>query len=196
MFIIAGYETTSTSLAWSIYQLSKHPRVQQKIKTELMQCNNGQYLSLDCLDSFIYLDCFINEVLRFSPAIDATFRSVIVNDYLPKSGTRLYKGDQLMIPTFALARDTRYWKVDPELFYPERFLDEDKNHHPYAFLPFGAGHRQCLGQDLARLELKVILARMLQQVTFCDGGSEVNAGGYVEKLTIMPKHVGITIEFN
>ncbi|CAF3332089.1 unnamed protein product, partial [Rotaria sp. Silwood2] len=77
-----------------------------------------------------------------------------------------------------------------------RLRDEDKNHHPYAFLPFGAGHRQCLGQDLARLELKVILARMLQQVTFCDGGSEVNAGGYVEKLTIMPKHVGITIEFN
>ncbi|CAF4020760.1 unnamed protein product [Rotaria sordida] len=196
MFMIAGYETTSTALAWSIYQLSKHPRVQQKIKTELMQYNCGQYLSSDHLDSFIYLDCFINEVLRYSPTIDATSRTVIVDDNLPKSGTQLYKGNQVIIPTSALARDARHWKIDPELFYPERFLNEDKNYHPYAFLPFGSGHRQCLGQDLARLELKVILARMLQQVTFGDGGPEVNAGGYIQKLTIMPKHIGVTIEFN
>ncbi|CAF1016470.1 unnamed protein product [Rotaria sordida] len=58
----------------------------------------------------------------------------------------------------------------------ERFMGEDKNHHPYALIPFGSGHRQCIGQDLARFELKVIAARLMQQVTFGDGGPEVNAG--------------------
>ncbi|CAF4647709.1 unnamed protein product [Rotaria sp. Silwood1] len=196
LFMIAGYETTSTALSWSIYQLSKNPRVQQKIKTELMQNNCDQYISLDRLDSLIYLDCFINEVLRHSPTTDGTGRTVMSNDCLPNSGTQLYKGDHLIIPTSALARDSRHWKIDPNLFYPERFLNEDKNYHPYAFLPFGGGHRQCLGQELARFELKVILARMLQQVTFGDGGPEVNAGGSIQSLTIMPKHVGVTIEFN
>ena len=196
MFMIAGYETTSTALAWCLYQLSKNPRVQQKIKIELMQNSNGQYLSSDRLDTLIYLDCFINEVLRFSPTIDGTSRTLIADDCLPKSGTRLYKGDQVLIPTSALSRDKRHWKIDPDLFYPERFLNEDRNYNPYALLPFGGGHRQCLGQDLARFELKVILAHMLQQVTFDDGGPEVNAGGYVQRLTIIPKHVGITIQFN
>ena len=196
MFMIAGYETTSTALAWCLYQLSKNPRVQQKIKIELMQNSNGQYLSVDRLDTLVYLDCFINEVLRFSPTIDGTTRTLIVNDCLPKSGTRLYKGDQVLIPTSALSRDKRHWKIDPDLFYPERFLNEDKNYNPYALLPFGGGHRQCVGQDLARFELKVILAHMLQQVTFNDGGPEVNAGGCVQRLTVMPKHVGITIHFN
>ncbi|CAF1445348.1 unnamed protein product, partial [Rotaria sp. Silwood1] len=196
MFMIAGYETTSTALAWSIYQLSKHPPVQQNIKTELMQYHSSQYLSLDHLDSLIYLDCFINEVLRYSPTIDGTYRSLLVDDYLPNSGTRLYKGNQVLIPTSALGQDPRHWKIDPKLFYSERFLNEDKDHHPYALLPFGGGHRQCFGQDLARLELKVILARMLQQVTFGDGGPEANAGGYIQAVTIMPKHVGVTIDFN
>jgi cytochrome P450 len=74
-------------------------------------------------------------------------------------------------------------------------MGEDKNHHSYALIPFGSGHRQCIGQDLARFELKVIAARLMQQVTFGDGGSEVNAGGHLTRLTIMPKYVGVTIEF-
>ncbi|CAF2670713.1 unnamed protein product [Rotaria sp. Silwood2] len=135
-------------------------------------------------------------VLRYSPTIDSTCRSVTVDDCLPKSGTRLYKGDQVLIPTSSLARDRRHWKIDPELFYPERFLNEDKNHHPYAFLPFGGGHRQCLGRELALFELKVIIARMLQQITIGDGGPEVNSGGFIQKLTLIPKHVGVTIEFH
>ncbi|CAF1240350.1 unnamed protein product [Rotaria sordida] len=194
--MVAGNETTYTALVWSIYHLSKYPRIQQKIKTELMQYSCDQYLSLDRLDSFVYLDCFINEVLHYSPTIEGTSRTVIVDDYLPNSGTPLYKDNQVLIPTTALARDAHHWEIDPELFYPERFLNEDKNYHPYAFLPFGSGHRQCLGQDLARLELKVILARMLQQVTFGDGGPEVNAVGYIQKLTTMPKHIGVIIEFH
>jgi cytochrome P450 len=95
-----------------------------------------------------------------------------------------------------MAHDKRYWKIDPELFYPERFQGEDKDHHLYASIPFGGGHRQYIGQDLARFELKIIIVRLMQHVTFGDGGDKVNAGGYAQRVTIIPKNVDVTITFD
>ncbi|CAF1126910.1 unnamed protein product [Adineta steineri] len=192
----AGYETTSTALAWFIYLMSKHPQVQQKIKAELMNDSEKQVWSVERLDSLVYLDCVVNEVLRFCPLINGTLRTLTTDDRLPQSGVQLFKGDSVLIPFHTLARDTRQWSIDPELFCPERFLHVDKDHHPYALIPFGSGHRQCVGQDLARFELKVIAARLMQYVTFGDGGSKVNAGGHFSRITIMPKHIGVTIEFD
>ncbi|CAF3295184.1 unnamed protein product [Rotaria sp. Silwood2] len=157
---------------------------------------NRQELSLERLDSLVYLDCVIKEVLRLSPPVDGAARTLTADDSLPESGAHLYKGDQVFIPFYVLAQDTQLWSIDPKRFYPERFLDEDKNHRPYAFIPFGGGHRQCVGQDLARFELKVIAARLMQCVTFGDGGPQINAGGYLARTTMMPKHVGVTIQFD
>jgi len=195
-FLIAGFETTSTALSWFIFAMSKNPRVQQKIKAEL-RGEDGKYdLSRDRLDSLVYLDSVIKEVLRYYPTISGTVRTLTVDDCLPNSGFQLYKGEQVVIQFYVFTRDPRLWSIDPELFYPERFLNEDKNHHSYAFIPFGSGHRQCIGQDLARFELKVIAARMMQYVTFGDAGPELNAGGYVTGLTIKPKKIGVTIQFD
>ncbi|CAF1292294.1 unnamed protein product [Rotaria sordida] len=196
MFLIAGFETTSTALAWSIHLLSKHSEVQHKIKAELLKENVHHDLILDRLDSLIYLDCVIKEILRFSSPVETVSRTLTMDDRLPKSGIQLYKGDQIFIPVCILSRDPRYWSIDPELFYPERFLGEDKNHNAYAFLLFGSGRRQCIGQDLARFELKVIVAGLMQHVTFIDGGPEVNAGGRASGLTAMPKYVGVKIKFD
>ncbi len=196
LFLVAGYETTSCALVWFIYLMSKHSQVQQKIKEELMKDNENQQLTLDRLDSLGYLDCVLKEVLRFCPPLTATLRTLTTNDRLPESGYQLHKGDSVLIPFHDLAYDTRYWSIDPTLFCPERFLNEDKNHHPYAFIPFGGGHRPCIGQDLARFELKVIAARLMQYVTFGDGGPDVNAGGRIAELTVRPEKVGVTINFD
>ncbi|CAF1013706.1 unnamed protein product [Adineta steineri] len=194
-FMIAGFETTSTALAWFIHFMSKYPHVQQKIKEELIKTGGEQDLTLNRLDSLVYLDCAINESLRYAPPADGTMRTLIADDRLPECGIHLHKGDNIFIPFYNLAHDERYWSIDPKLFYPERFLNEDKNHHLYALIPFGSGHRQCIGQDLARFELKVIIARMMQQVTFIDGGPTVNSGGHITSMTILPKNVGVGIEF-
>ncbi|CAF2582621.1 unnamed protein product [Rotaria sp. Silwood2] len=191
-FLVAGSETTSTALSWFIHLMSKNPRVQAKIKAELDD-NRQNYLSIEQLDFLEYLNCVIQEVLRFVPPAISTIRSVTTDDRLPASGAQLYKGDEVIINIYNLTRDKRYWKIDPDLFYPERFQGEDKDHHLYALIPFGGGHRQCIGQDLARLELKAIAARLMQHVTFGDGGPQVNAGGHNQKLTLVPKNVGVTI---
>jgi cytochrome P450 len=195
MMLIAAFDSTSSALSWFIHLMSKYPEVQQKIKAELMKDNDNQQLTLDRLDSLIYLDCVVKEVLRFCPPIVGTLRTLTMDDRLPESGFQLRKGDSVLIAINNLAHDTRYWSIDPELFYPERFLNEDKNHHPYAFIPFGSGHRQCIGQDLARLELKIIAARMMQYVTFGDGGPKINAGGHSGAI-IKPRHIGVTINFD
>ena len=195
LFLVAGAETSGTVLAWFIYFASKHPRVQTKLKAELGD-NKHNRLAVEQMESLTYLDCVLEEVFRFLPPAACTTRAVIVDDQLPGSGVTLHKGDEILIPFHCLARDQRCWKVDPDLFYPERFQGEDKDHHAYGSIPFGGGHRQCIGQDLARFELKTIIARLMQQVTFGDGGEQVNAGGYVQKLTTVPKNVGVTIIFD
>ena len=192
---MAGSETSGTALAWFIYFMSKNPRVQAKIKAELGE-NIHNRMTVEQIESLAYLDCVMKEVLRFVPPVVGTTRTLTMDDRLPATGTQLYKGDEIFIPFKTLSRDKRYWKIDPDLFYPERFQGEDKDHHPYVSIPFGGGHRQCIGQDLARFELKVIIARLMQYITFVDGGEKVNAGGYVQKLTVVPKHIGITITFD
>jgi cytochrome P450 len=195
IMLLASFDTTSSGLSWFIHLMSKHSEVQQKVKEEIREKSGNQQLLLDQLDSLVYLDCVIKEVLRFAPPLFGTLRTLTNNDCLPNSGFQLYKGDTVLIPIHNIAYDPKNWSVDPERFYPERFLNEDKNHHPYAFIPFGGGHRSCIGQDLARFELKVIAARLMQYVTFSDGGPKINAGGFSESVT-KPKHVGVIIHFD
>jgi cytochrome P450 len=192
---MAGADSTSTAFTWFIHLMSKNPRVQEKIKAELIENNITDRFTLDQIDSLVYLDCVIKEVFRYCPPASGTIRTLITDDILPKSQIPLYKGESVFIPLHNLSRDPRYWSIDPNRFYPERFLDDDQNHHPYALLPFGAGHRQCLGQDLARFQLKVVAARMMQQVTFGDGGPKVNSDEHFIRTTVLPKSVGVTFTF-
>lgn len=195
LFLIAGSETSGTALAWFIHFMSKNPRVQAKLKAELGDSKHHR-LTVEQVESLTYLDCVLEELFRILPPAVGTARGLTVDDRLPGSGVELHKGDEIFICFHNLARDKRCWKIDPDLFYPERFQGEDKDHHPYASIPFGGGHRQCIGQDLARFELKTIIVRLMQHVTFSDGGEKVNAGGVIQKLTSIPKNVGVTIKFD
>ena len=145
-----------------------------------------------------YLDSVLREILRFVPTSIGSIRTVTTDDRLPKSGVQLSKGEQIFISFYNLGRDERYWS-NPNQFYPERFLNNQSpefNNNKAALIPFGGGHRQCPGQDLARLKLKVICARLMQYVTFIDGGSQVNSGGYQQRDTVEPKHIGVRIKFD
>jgi len=190
-FISSGYTTLSAVLAWFIHLMSKHPEIQSKIKKELAEYNL-QYLSIEQLDSLVYLDCVLHEVLRFAPIALGSMRTLTVDDRLPQSGFQLKNGEQIFISFYNLARDPRYWSD------PERFLNETEKikNNKAASIPFGGGHRQCPGQDLARFELKVICARLMQHVTFIDGGPEVNSGGYKQRDIVQPKHIDVAIKFD
>jgi cytochrome P450 len=100
-----------------------------------MNDNRSKDLTLDRTDSLIYLDCVINEVFRFCTPLSGTVRMVYRDDRLSKTGAQLFKGTQVFIQFYNLARDSRLWSIDPDIFYPERFLNEDKDHHSHALIP-------------------------------------------------------------
>lgn len=197
-FLGAGYGTTSTSLSWFIFFMSKHPEIQKKIKAELSEFN-GQRFSVDQLESLVYLDSVLQELFRLTSPVLGTVRTLTTDDQLPVTGFQLSKGDSVMISFYTIARDKRYWsdRYDLNEFHPERFLDDPEHKNNLsALLAFGGGHRQCMGQDLARFELKVICARLMQFITFGDGGEEVNAGGYDITDTNKPKKLAVTVTFD
>jgi cytochrome P450 len=194
MSILAGFETTSTALSWFIFFISKHPDVQQKIKDELHEhhLTFDAPLTQDALDALIYVECVTKELLRFAPIAAGTVRQATRDDII--DGIQVKKGDIFLIAIQNVHRDPRYWKIDPSKFVPERFLDEDKYPSQYAYMPFGGGHRACIGQDLAFLELKTAITRLLQRVTIVDAGNEGNnSGGFIQRVTCFPKHMAVRV---
>jgi cytochrome P450 len=111
-------------------------------------------------------------------------------------GVSIRRGQHLFLALYNMNKDSRYWHHgDPTQFVPERFLAEDKDHHPFAMVTFGGGHRACLGQDLARFELKLIIVRIMQRgLTFHD--TPENIGGYKQQVTCPPKHLVVHVKMD
>ncbi|UJR20344.1 hypothetical protein I4U23_023475 [Adineta vaga] len=200
--LIAGFETTSTALAWCLFYLSKNPHVQQRMKEELYENNllvtddiqTLPSLTKEKLDGLTYCECVIKEVFRLAPVAGITTRIALRDTVVDNVPIR--RGQTIMIGMHNINTDSRYWHhADPMKFIPERFLNEDKNHHQYALLPFGGGHRACLGQDLAWLELKIIIVRIMQRGVILEDTPK-NTGGYEERLTCFPKNTAIRVRIN
>ncbi len=111
-------------------------------------------------------------------------------------GVPIRCGQHLFLALCNMNIDSRCWHHgDPTQFAPERFLAEDKNHDPYAMVTFGGGHRACLGQDLARFELKLMIVRLMQRgVTFND--TPENIGGYKQQITCPPRHLVVRVNID
>ncbi|CAF1417438.1 unnamed protein product [Rotaria sp. Silwood1] len=197
-FIVAGFDTTSSILSWFMYYVSKNSEVQEKIKQELKQYNitkDTLLNDLNLLDQCEYIDCVIKETLRLAPLAIGAYRTV--TDDVTIDGVNIRKGETVVSAFSLMQRDPRYWTLDPKKFIPERFFGNaapDANHHPFVFCPFGGGHRVCAGQDLARLELKLIIIRLMLFVTFVDAPG--NNGGCRQTMSVTPKEVAVYIKFD
>ncbi|CAF3013426.1 unnamed protein product [Rotaria sp. Silwood2] len=150
--IIAGYETTSIALLWFIFFSCKNPQVQQRMKDELREhdllmtddLTDVPPLTPEILSSLTYCECVTKEVLRLAP-IGAFATSVATCDTIVDDA-KIHRGQTVFIAIHNINIDARYWHhADPRQFVPERFLAEDQNHHPLTMIPFGGGHRACIG---------------------------------------------------
>ena len=196
--IVGGYDTSATILVWFIHFVSKKPEVQQKMKAELKQQGITKDTSLNnfnVFDQCQYIDCVLKETLRLAATSFGSPRTLCEDAII--DGIKIRKGDTVVSSFTLMHRDARYWKLDPTQFIPERFFGvdaPDANHNPFVFAPFGGGHRACVGQDLARLELKVIIIRYMLFVTFVDA-SESNSNHCQQRL-ITPKEFAVSMIFD
>ncbi|XP_056136776.1 cytochrome P450 4V2 [Lampris incognitus] len=161
-FMFRGHDTTAAAMNWSIHLLGSHPEVQRKVQQELQEVfgESERPINMEDLKKLRYLECVIKESLRMFPSVPFFARSLCEDCEI--NGFKVPKGVNAIIIPYALHRDPRYFP-DPEVFRPERFLPENSvGRHPYAYIPFSAGLRNCIGQRFAIMEEKVVLASILR----------------------------------
>jgi len=156
--VIAGQDTSTVALTWALYLLSKYPDIQQRTFDEIQAVIGGDTPSEAQLKSLVYLTQVINEALRLFPPIHLGAR--IAENDLTFQNHRIPAGTRVFYSIYLTHRHPDHWHA-PDTFNPDRFAPDQKR-SPYLFLPFGGGARNCLGMALAQVQLKIVLARLLQ----------------------------------
>uniref|UniRef100_A0A8C1ZYR0 Thromboxane-A synthase n=1 Tax=Cyprinus carpio TaxID=7962 RepID=A0A8C1ZYR0_CYPCA len=162
IFLLAGYETSSNTLAFTCYLLALHPECQKKLQEEVDEFfSRHETADYSNVQELKYLDMVISESLRLYPPAFRVARDVDQDTVV--NGQLLPKGSSLEISTGYLHYDPEHW-TEPEKFIPERFTPEAKaSRHPFVYLPFGAGPRSCVGMRLAQLEIKMALLHIFRR---------------------------------
>jgi cytochrome P450 len=160
-FLLAGQETTSLALTWTWYLLSQHPSAREKLENEIDAVLGGRPPDYADLANLPYLRMVLDESMRLYPPAWGFSRQAMADDEL--GGYRLPKGWLAFIIPWVMHRHPAYWS-DPERFDPERFSPERSADRPkFVYIPFGAGPRQCIGNQFATIEAQLTLATLVQQ---------------------------------
>lgn len=166
-----GYVTTATAAVWIFDLLTRHPAAMARVVAEIDAVTGGRSPGYADLKQLSYTEAVIHESFRLYPPGWLTSRRV--ESPVMLGGYPLKPGSVLIISQYALHRDPSLWTA-PDRFDPERFLGgAPGRQHKFAFLPFGAGPRICIGRGVAMMELKLILALLLRRFRFepADPGS-------------------------
>lgn len=159
--LIAGHETTANALSWTWYLLSQHPEVEGKWREELDRVLGNRPVTYDDLPKLTYTQQIWQESLRLYPPAWMILREA--NEDVEILGERFSRNSIFMISPYSLHRDPRHFH-QPEKFMPERFADEAVKSIPrYAYLPFGAGSRSCIGNQFASMEAILIMVLLAQR---------------------------------
>lgn len=166
IFFLAGFDTVSTGMVFTAYELAMNPDIQQKLYEEIAETNKqlaGKPLTYDTLQKMKYLDMVVSESLRMWPV--AAFDRKCGRDYVLDDGAGLKftidAGSCIWVPVFGIHRDPKYYP-NPEKFDPERFSDENRDKiNMTMYMPFGSGPRNCIGSRFALMEIKAIMYSLL-----------------------------------
>ena len=165
VLMVAGYETTSNLLSYACFELARHPDLQAKLRREIEDVNLDQEFTYDQLQSMVYLDQVIHEILRLYPGSGFFERTATKNYQIPGHDLVIEKGTQIWVNKIAIHRNPKYFS-SPNEFDPEHFSKEAKaSRHPYAYAGFGHGPRGCIGMRFALLEAKLALASIIRKFT-------------------------------
>jgi cytochrome P450 len=160
----AGHETTATALSWSWYLLCQHPESYERVQQEVDSVLQGRTPTYADLARLPYCLQVFKEAMRLYPPVYAFSRHALREVEI--DGYRLPKDRIILLAPYTLHRREEYF-ADPETFDPERFTPEREKQLPrYAYLPFGAGPRICIGMHFAMMEGHLLLATLAQRVHF------------------------------
>lgn len=158
--LTAGHETTTLALSWACYLLATHPEIQQRARSEL-EFLGGRAPGYEDFQRMRYSRMVIDETLRLYPPVWVISRQAVADDEI--GGYKIPAGSEILVFPYITHRHPRWWP-DPEKFIPERFRPENaSSRQKFAYIPFGAGPRACLGLNFAMTEIQIVLALILQR---------------------------------
>ncbi|UJR11334.1 hypothetical protein I4U23_015515 [Adineta vaga] len=192
LFLNAGFETTSLNLAYSTYELAKHEDIQKKLQLEIDQYwKDEDSIDYDVINQLKYLDIFIREVLRSYSTTHRVFgrqcsqTTTIASHHVEKDSI-------IQADTYTIHHSIDLWgPEDPNEFVPERHLIK---RHPLAYMPFGAGPRNCIGMRFALMELKIALVYILHEYNILPGAKLEQGMKRQETVTLSPEAIFIRIQ--
>lgn len=164
-FLGAGHETTANALAWMWLALSRHPEARRRMEAEIDEVLQGRRPTFEDVDRLPWTNAVLQETLRISPVAPVISRVAASDDEI--EGTRIRKGDVMIVAPYLLQRDPEFWP-NPEGFDPERFMPGagSAGRPRQSYMPFGAGRRICVGQGFALVESVLLTAMIAQRFRF------------------------------
>ncbi|XP_023224049.1 cytochrome P450 4C1-like [Centruroides sculpturatus] len=163
-FMFAGHDTTAVGISWALYNLGLYPQIQQKLYEEVQSIfgeDKERAVNQNDLREMKYLECFLKESLRLYPSVPTIMRTNN-KDFKLNDEITIPAGTSICIYIYLLHRDPELYP-NPEIFDPDRFLPENSiGRNPYAYIPFAAGPRNCIGQKFAFMEEKIVLTNILR----------------------------------
>ncbi|MFC8587077.1 cytochrome P450 [Streptomyces sp. NPDC057217] len=164
VFLLAGHETTATSLGFALHLLGLHPEARKRAREEVDQVLAGRTPGAADLDALPYVTRVLKEAMRLFPAAPVVGRRAVAATEI--GGVAIPAGADVVVAPWVTHRHPDYWE-DPERFDPDRFTPEAEAARPrYAWFPFGGGPRACIGQHFSMLESVIALAMILQRYDF------------------------------
>ena len=159
-FIGAGHETTALALTWSLYLLGAHPPTAARVRAEIAEVAGEASLTDAHVQRLTFTRQVVQEAMRLYPSLPLLSR--MCAEDVEVAGLKVTKGTFVFLPIYAVHRHRALW-TDPDVFDPDRFSPERSGgRHRFAYLPFGAGPRVCIGQAFAQTETVAILATLVR----------------------------------
>jgi cytochrome P450 len=157
----AGHETTAMAVVWAVYLLGMHPWADEAMQSELKAASKEDAVRRTDLTHLSYTRQIFEETMRLYPPVHTIARRAIADDVVV--GHEIQAGTDVIVSPWLLHRHRKLWQ-DPERFDPDRFaVGRDEQRDRFAYLPFGAGPRICIGQSLAMMEGTLILAALMRR---------------------------------
>jgi cytochrome P450 len=181
-FIGAGHETTAITLSWALYLLSQSPEARERIEAEVDEHGGGD-VSGESWTALPFTRAVIEEAMRLYPPVPIMSRAALRDDRV--GDLKIPRGSMVMIPPYVLHRHRRLWS-NPDAFIPERFLPGHRESiDRFAYLPFGAGPRVCIGSSFSLQEAIIVLASVVRR--FHADLVEGHVVEPVHRVTLRPK---------
>ncbi|XP_016974115.1 cytochrome P450 6a8 [Drosophila rhopaloa] len=169
IFFIAGFETSSSTMGYALYELAKNPDIQEKVRAEVEEVlqEHNQKFTYECSKSFKYLNQAINETSRLYTIVPNLDRVANKRYVVPGHPEFVIEaGQSVIVPSSAIHHDPTIYP-EPLEFRPERFSPEESANRPsVAWLPFGDGPRNCIGMRFGQMQARIGLALLIKNFKF------------------------------